>query len=92
MDSKHSTSSKKLATLDAGNGRIVVKSHAAKAVFAELASTYPLKLLSPRIVEAGVAVVYVLNYGGGLISGDKVVLEVCVEDQAKLVLLSQVRW
>ncbi|KAF6766533.1 UreD urease accessory protein-domain-containing protein [Ephemerocybe angulata] len=77
------------AELKSGHGRIVVSSHASKAVFSELAATYPLKLLSPRVGADGVAVAYVLSYGGGLIGGDEVVLDVKVKDDARLVLLSQ---
>ena len=76
--------------LHSGHGRIVVSSHASKAVFSELAATYPLKLLSPRTGSPGVAVVYVLSYGGGLVGGDEVILTVEVKDLARLVMLSQV--
>ncbi|EAU92675.1 hypothetical protein CC1G_01720 [Coprinopsis cinerea okayama7 len=77
------------SSLPPGHGRVVVSSHAAKAVFAELASTYPLKLLSPRVAGDGVAVVYVMGYGGGLVGGDEVFLTVEVQRQASLVLLTQ---
>ncbi|TFK30776.1 UreD-domain-containing protein [Coprinopsis marcescibilis] len=76
-------------TLPFGTGRIVVSTHASKSVFTELASTYPLKLLSPKVTLEGVAVAYILSYGGGLVGGDKVSLSVEVQDKAKLVLLSQ---
>ncbi|KAF8078749.1 UreD urease accessory protein-domain-containing protein [Lyophyllum atratum] len=74
-----------------GGGRISLTSYGANAVFSELASTYPLKLLAPRIARHGVAVVYLLNYGGGLVGGDQVVLSVDVDSRVVLVLLSQVR-
>ncbi|TFK36836.1 UreD-domain-containing protein [Crucibulum laeve] len=75
--------------IHAGGGRICVASHGQKAVFSELSATYPLKLLSPRIAQDGVAVVYILSYGGGLVSGDRVDLSVDVQLGANLVLLSQ---
>ncbi|KAG7450650.1 UreD-domain-containing protein [Guyanagaster necrorhizus] len=75
--------------IDAGGGRISLSCHGSAAVFSELSSTYPLKLLSPRIPEDGVAVVYILTYGGGLVSGDRVNLSVDVGEESKLVLLSQ---
>jgi UreD urease accessory protein len=76
--------------LPAGHGRISVSQHAGKAVFTERSATYPLKLLSPRVPADGVAVVYVLGYGGGLVGGDEVVLSVEILDGAKLVMLTQV--
>ncbi|KAF9244580.1 UreD urease accessory protein-domain-containing protein [Melanogaster broomeanus] len=75
--------------LIAGHGRITCSLHGSSVVFSELSSTYPLKLLSPRLAEDAVAIVYVLCYGGGLVSGDRVKLEVDVERGCKLLLLSQ---
>ncbi|KAF9022979.1 hypothetical protein BDZ89DRAFT_1070340 [Hymenopellis radicata] len=67
-----------------GTGRIVVSSHGSRATFSELSSTYPLKLLSPRAFDDSVALVYLLTYGGGLVSGDQVNLSVQVASSAKL--------
>ncbi|KAG8219719.1 hypothetical protein J3R82DRAFT_687 [Butyriboletus roseoflavus] len=39
-------------------------------------ATYPLKLLSPKLAQDIVAIVYVLSYGGGLVNGDHVKLNV----------------
>lgn len=77
------------SSLPAGHGRIAISTHSKKAVFTELSSTYPLKLLSPKINADGVAVVYVLSYGGGLVGGDQVSLTVDIKDGARGVLLSQ---
>ncbi|KAF8414700.1 hypothetical protein L210DRAFT_3590865 [Boletus edulis BED1] len=55
-------------------------SHGPSVVFTELSATYPLKLLSPKLAQDAVAIVYVLSYGG----------DVNVKDGCKLVLLSQV--
>ncbi|KAJ6621609.1 UreD urease accessory protein-domain-containing protein [Mycena sp. CBHHK59/15] len=76
-------------TATAGHGRISLGLHGSDAVFAELSSTYPLKLLSPRIGRAGLAVAYMITYGGGLVSGDFIGLSVDVGSGAVLVLLSQ---
>ncbi|KAJ7125706.1 UreD urease accessory protein-domain-containing protein [Mycena crocata] len=73
----------------AGRGRICLALHGPEAVFSELSSTYPLKLLSPRLERAGLAVVYIISYGGGLVSGDYVSLSVEVGSGASLLLLSQ---
>ncbi|KAJ7275167.1 UreD urease accessory protein-domain-containing protein [Mycena haematopus] len=71
----------------AGRGRICLELHGDQSIFSELSSTYPLKLLSPRTL--GVGVVYLITYGGGLVSGDQVSLSVQVGSRANLVLLSQ---
>jgi len=75
--------------MDAGVGRIVLDTHGSEAVFSELSSTYPLKLLSPRIDQDYVSVVYVLTYGGGLVGGDRIELAVEIKEGARLVMLSQ---
>lgn len=75
--------------LHAGGGRIVLSVHGKKAVFSELSSTYPLKLLSPH-VQGETALVYLLSYGGGLVGGDEVDLLVDIEVGGRLILLSQV--
>lgn len=74
-----------------GAGRIAVHLDGSEAVLSELSSSYPLKLLSPKLPPHNVAVVYALTYGGGLVAGDQVKLEVEVRDGAALVLLTQVR-
>lgn len=78
-----------MAATTAGRGRISLALHGSDAVFSELSSTYPLKLLSPRLHRAGLAVAYIITYGGGLVSGDFVSLSVQVGSGAILVLLSQ---
>ncbi|KAH7912570.1 UreD urease accessory protein-domain-containing protein [Hygrophoropsis aurantiaca] len=80
---------KKPGTIAAGHGRIVSWLHNSTVVFSELSSTYPLKLLSPRVTDPGVAIVYVMSYGGGLVGGDHVNISVDVGKETKLVLLSQ---
>jgi urease accessory protein len=76
--------------ISAGSGRIVLRSNGSAAIFSELSSTYPLKLLSPRVDREGVAIVYMLTYGGGLVGGDTIQLSVDVGPSTVLVLLSQV--
>ncbi|KAJ3565464.1 hypothetical protein NP233_g7612 [Leucocoprinus birnbaumii] len=72
-----------------GGGRITVGVHGTKATFEELFAAYPLKLLSPRAYERAVAIVYLLSYGGGLVAGDRVELDVELKDGCKLLVLSQ---
>jgi urease accessory protein len=76
---------------DAGHGNITAQIHSNRVVFPVLSYTYPLKLLSPRLQQDGVAIVYMITYGGGLVSGDCISLSVNIEQDAQLVFLSQVR-
>jgi len=78
-----------MPTIDAGVGRITLRSNGSEAVFSELSYAYPLKLLSPRLAQENVAVVYILSYGGGLVGGDRVKLAVNIEQSSVLVVLSQ---
>ncbi|PCH33843.1 UreD-domain-containing protein [Wolfiporia cocos MD-104 SS10] len=73
----------------AGIGRIVLRAHGTEAVFSELSSAYPLKLLSPRIHQDCVSLVYILTYGGGLVGGDRIDLSVEIQAKVALVMLSQ---
>lgn len=74
----------------AGHGQIAVSIHAGKAILSASSSTYPLKLLSPYIHDE-TALVYLMTYGGGLVGGDEIVVDVKVQSGARLLLLSQVR-
>jgi urease accessory protein len=76
--------------IQAGCGHIVLSSYGSNVVFSELSSTYPLKLLAPRITQGRVAVVYLLTYGGGLVGGDLVNILTEVGSDSVLVVLSQV--
>ncbi|KAI0094966.1 UreD-domain-containing protein [Irpex rosettiformis] len=78
-----------VAVVAPGSGRITVQLEGSEAILSELSSSYPLKLLSPRLPPHNVAVVYTLSYGGGLVAGDRVGLAVDVQDSAALVLLTQ---
>lgn len=80
-----------ISKIRAGVGRVSASLHGSSILFSELSSTYPLKLLAPRVSQDGVAVVYILTYGGGLVGGDHVTLSVDTGPGAVLVLLSQVR-
>lgn len=79
------------ATLPPGSGQIHLLPFGR---FSRLSFCYPLKLLSPTPLPsspAGLRVVYLLSYGGGLVGGDRVWIDVGVEQGARLVLLTQVR-
>ncbi|KAF7793946.1 hypothetical protein EIP86_005069 [Pleurotus ostreatoroseus] len=79
-----------LVPIPPGFGKIELRSGIGHATLSQLVSSYPLKLLSPRIPYPIVAVVYVLTYGGGLVAGDHVSLDASVHDGTILVLLTQV--
>jgi urease accessory protein len=81
-----------IPTINAGDGRIVLRSHGSNVDFSELSASFPLKLLSPRIAQDGVAIVYILSYGGGLVGGDSLRLSIDVGPGSILILLSQVRF
>ena len=53
---------------------------------------YPLKLVSPapsRLDDQLVHTVYLLTYGGGLVAGDTIDLQITIERNTRLVLLTQ---
>lgn len=84
------TAKEHVAIVPPGTGRITTHLAGSEAVLSELSSSYPLKLLSPKLSRPNVAIVYVLTYGGGLVAGDRVSLDVDVREGAVLVLLTQV--
>ena len=86
-------SAPEIKTVAAGRGQIMLSVHGTKAIFEELSAAYPLKLLAPRVCREAVAIVYLLTYGGGLVAGDRVELDVQLKGGSKLLVLSQVsRW
>lgn len=56
---------------------------------------YPLKLVSPAPLKTGtephqlIHTIYLLTYGGGLVAGDSIDLEVILEPTTRLILLTQ---
>lgn len=54
-----------------------------------LAFAYPLKLVSSSTAASKCLTVFMLTYGGGLVSNDEISLDVRVEPAAKLCLLTQ---
>ncbi|KAI1438719.1 UreD-domain-containing protein [Xylaria sp. CBS 124048] len=86
MDSPFSKS-----TSSPGEGRIVVSSQSEHVCSIEhISYQYPLKLISPspKLNQASV-LVFVLSYGGGLVSGDQVNLSIEVRSSAKLAMVTQ---
>ena len=61
-----------------------------RLVLSTLNFKYPLKLISPTASQtAKCLTVFMLSYGGGLVSGDAVDLKCVVEEGAKLCLQTQ---
>ncbi|TGZ84687.1 UreD-domain-containing protein [Ascodesmis nigricans] len=54
-----------------------------------LSFQYPLKLIASTISPTQCLTVFILSYGGGLVSNDKINLSVSIEEGAKLCLLTQ---
>lgn len=84
------TANAAVGVVEPGTGRITLRAGGGVASLSELSSSYPLKLLSPKLALQNVALVYALTYGGGLVAGDRVRLNVDVHDETVLVLLTQV--
>lgn len=62
------------------------------AQFTHLSGTYPLKLLAPTPLPSqpsNLRVCYMLAYGGGLVAGDTISLQVRVGKGSRLILLTQ---
>lgn len=76
-----------------GSGRLFLSSSpASSASFSALSGTYPLKLLAPTPLPSqppNLRVCYMLAYGGGLVAGDTISLQVRVGADSRLVLLTQ---
>ena len=78
-------------SISAGEGLIHAKLlPPSRLVLPALSFKYPLKLISPAPSRtAKCLIVFMLSYGGGLVSGDQVDLKVVVEKGAKLCLQTQ---
>ena len=73
-----------------GRGSVHLTSQPAQ--FATLAFSYPLKLISPSPAahRAGtVHTLFLLTYGGGLVAGDSIFLDIKLDPATKLLLLTQ---
>ncbi|CAG8546571.1 1343_t:CDS:2 [Paraglomus occultum] len=74
-----------------GHGLIscCIPSASTKPAFCNFAASYPLKFLSPRTHSPSLAAVYLLSYGGGLVSGDFITIDVECHAGVNLMLLTQ---
>ncbi|WWC70764.1 uncharacterized protein I206_104715 [Kwoniella pini CBS 10737] len=93
--------SPKIKKLSPGSGLVHLSSSSSsssqssneiKAKFSTLLSSYPLKLLTPKLLPSqplNLGILYTLSYGGGLVSGDLISLKIEIDKGCGLVLLTQ---
>lgn len=80
----------KVKKLGPGEGRIILEGKGIKPSFRDIEFSYPLKLIVPlREFKDNLACIYLISYGGGLIAGDKIEIEIKILDSNSLVLLTQ---
>lgn len=76
-----------------GSGKLYLSSSTgSSAQFTHLSGTYPLKLLAPTPLPSqppSLRVCYMLAYGGGLVAGDTISLQVRIGADSRLILLTQ---
>ncbi|CAG8890615.1 unnamed protein product [Penicillium salamii] len=73
-----------------GTGELEVNAFCGSSSIIALSCTYPLKLVSPpsRLTDHAV-LVFMMSYGGGLVAGDRVDLNIGVRPKSRLALLTQ---
>lgn len=81
-------------TVKAGHGRIILSLlPPGKLALTAFEYQYPLKLIAPDPHNSPsghpVALVFLLTYGGGLVAGDQINLDVDVAERARLALVTQ---
>jgi urease accessory protein len=79
-------------TMPTAPGRGTVHLTSQPAQFATLSFSYPLKLISPSPLAHQFGIVhtlFLLTYGGGLVAGDSVSLDIRLDSHTNLLLLTQ---
>lgn len=74
--------------MQAGSGLLTFQRVAGETVVSRLRATNPLRFLNPRN-HGQAAWVYATNFGGGLVSGDQISIDLQVDADAQAVLLTQ---
>ncbi|ORX83998.1 UreD-domain-containing protein [Basidiobolus meristosporus CBS 931.73] len=75
--------------IEQGQGMIECAVVGDTAALTRFHSRYPLKLIRPSAHMKKTALVYALTYGGGLVCGDVVTMNIAVRKSAKLAMLTQ---
>lgn len=73
----------------AGRGMLVARAGAAGTVLAKAEATAPLRFVRPTFPGSRAAAVCLVTFGGGLVDGDAIALELVVEPGATLVVFTQ---
>ncbi|KAL4889571.1 UreD urease accessory protein-domain-containing protein [Aspergillus ambiguus] len=73
-----------------GTGELEIRTFCGSSSISTISSTYPLKLVATPCRPTDKAVlVFMMTYGGGLVAGDSVNLNIRVRSKARLALLTQ---
>ncbi|ORY97831.1 UreD urease accessory protein-domain-containing protein [Syncephalastrum racemosum] len=72
-----------------GSGTLVCQCHGKTGKFSRIHAQYPLKFIPTKGHAERLSVVYMLSYGGGIVSGDQFNINITVESRAILLLLTQ---
>ncbi|CAG8630480.1 10813_t:CDS:1 [Cetraspora pellucida] len=74
-----------------GHGKIAchLPSGTRKPAFSTFRASYPLKFLTPKVHIPYLAAVYFLSYGGGMVSGDSICIDIETFQNVNLMLLTQ---
>jgi urease accessory protein len=72
-----------------GKGFIECKRVLEKTQITKISHQYPLRLMKPKSHSNDHQAVYILSYGGGLLSGDLIEIQVTVDSECQLSLHSQ---
>lgn len=73
----------------AGSGRVVARAHAGRTVLASARASAPLRFVEPTFPNTTSAAVCLVTFGGGLVDGDAIEVELAVEAGATLVVFTQ---
>ncbi|CAO3690741.1 unnamed protein product [Rhizopus microsporus] len=77
------------AVNEPGRGMLVCQCYGNMSKFERIHAQYPLKFIPTSGHAARLAVVYMLSYGGGIISGDTFNIDIVVKKDAILLLMTQ---
>lgn len=77
------------ATNEPGKGILICQCYKNLSKFERIHAQYPLKFIPTTGHAERLAVVYMLSYGGGIISGDTFNIDISVKEDAILLLMTQ---
>ncbi|KAI9299748.1 UreD urease accessory protein-domain-containing protein [Cunninghamella echinulata] len=77
------------ASGEPGNGTLICQCYDNKTKFSKIHAQYPLKFIPTKGHADRLAVVYMISYGGGIVSGDQFQVQIDILPKAILLLLTQ---